>query len=310
MTRPPAPRHPPAGDRHRTSTTVLSVLARLTDRDLTIIDWLDCHGVFTTDQLATAFFGAASTAGHRMLTLHRLGLIDRFHRPRPGGGFSPWHWVIGPLGAQLAAAARAETPPTARALRERHARLARNPALEHHLAANQFFLDLYRHARDRPGAWLLRWWSARETATAFHERIHADGHALWRESTSDGPVTVGLFLEYDTGTERPIRRLTDKLDAYDELAGDGGPAYPVLFVLPTAERERRLHAALADGPVWTVPVATAVRVGGAASPAGPIWLLAGGGLRRRHLVDLPSHPGRPGSLYEGRGHDPDTPNDP
>jgi hypothetical protein len=299
MRRPPATRHPPAGDPRRAPLPVLSVLARLTDRDLSIVDWLDQHGVLTTDQLTTAFFGAASTASHRLLTLHRLHLIDRFHRPRPAGGFSPWHWVIGPLGAQLAAAARGESPPSAKALRERHARLARNPALEHHLAANQFFIDLHRDARGRTDAWLPRWWSARQTAAAFHDRIHPDGHALWCESTSDGLATVGLFLEYDTGTERPIGRLVDKLDPYEELAGDGGPVYPVLFVLPTAERERRLHAALADRPAGTVPVATTARTAeDAAGPAGPIWLLAGDRYPRR-LVDLPSQPGRPGSLYRG-----------
>ncbi|GLI02995.1 replication-relaxation family protein [Phytohabitans aurantiacus] len=302
MTRPPVARHPPAGDSRRTPSTVLSVLARLTDRDLSIVDWLDRHGVFTTDQLTAAFFGAASTASHRLLTLHRLGLIDRFHRPRPAGGFSPWHWVIGPLGVQLAAAARGEKPPSAKTLRERHARLARNPALEHHLAANQFFIDLYRHARHHPRAWLLRWWSARQTADAFHQRIHPDGHALWRESTPDGTVTVGLFLEYDTGTERPIGRLVDKLHQYEELAGDGGPAYPVLFVLPSADREHRLHAVLAAGPARTVPVASTARSGeDAVSPVGPVWLLAGQGYRRR-LIELPSQHGRPGSLYRGNGH--------
>lgn len=315
MAKPPAARHPPAGDvparsgRHLSvpvSSALLAVMAHLTDRDLAIVDWLDRHGVLTTEQITTAFFRATSTAVHRLLKLRALGVVDRFHRPRPGGGFGPWHWVVGAVGAQLAAAARGQSPPTARALGERHGRLARNPQLGHHVAANQFFVDLHAHARRHTGAQLRLWWSAYEAAARYHRRIHPDGHALWRQTTTAGDLTVGLFLEYDTGTERPLRRVIDKLEAYEALAADGGPAYPVLFVLPTQVREQRLHTALAGRPAGLVPVATTVWAPlSAADPAGPVWALAGDPHPRRRLVELPCGHGRRDSVYNAHARDQD-----
>jgi hypothetical protein len=273
------------------------LLAHLTTRDLTIADWLDQHGVMTTSQISTALFTNITTASHRLAKLRTIGVIDRFHHPHPGGGFGPWHWVIGPLGAQLTAAAHDMAPPTPRQLQQRHARLANSIQLRHRLGTNQFFIDLHAHARQHNGARLVRWWSERDTARRYNHRIQPDGHALWR----DGDTTTGLFLEYDNGTE-DLARLVRKLDAYDQLAADGGPIYPVLFWLHSRTRETHLHAALAErrnaGPV---PAASAVR--GEHDPAGPVWTLDGHS--RRRLAQLPYDHGDPDSMYNPNMHDPD-----
>ena len=100
-----------------------------------------------------------------------------------------------------------------------------------------------------------------------------------------------------------LTRLVRKLDAYDQLAADGGPAYPVLFWLDSAARERNLHAVLAErreGP--RVPVATGVRDG--TNPAARVWALPA--VRGRHtLAQLPSHHGDPHSMYNPNLRDPD-----
>jgi hypothetical protein len=320
MPQPHQPRLPPQGEPSSTGggqkrsqysrrssrggVNLLAALSHLTDRDLAIADWLDRHGVFTTGQLATAFFTSPITASHRLAKLRDLTLVDRFHRPLVGGGFGPWHWVIGPLGAGIAAA-RDVSPPTARALRERHARLAASSQLIHRLGTNQFFVDLHAYARRSDGAvQLVRWWSDRETADRYLRRIHPDGHALWSEDAT----TIGLFLEYDSGSQH-LDRLVGKLDAYDQLARDGGPAYPVLFWLHATARERHLHQRLAGRRPGPVAVATAVR-GTAADPAGPVWALVGDPHPRRRLVDLPHDHGLPDSPYNPHSRDswlePDT----
>jgi hypothetical protein len=276
---------------------LLRSLAHLTTRDLTIADWLDQHGVLTTSQISTALFTNITTASHRLAKLRTIGLIDRFHQPHPGGGFGPWHWVLGPLGAQLTAAARDTAPPTPRQLQQRHARLANSVQLRHRLGTNQFFIDLHAHARQHSGERLVRWWSERDTARRYNHRIQPDGHALWR----DRDATIGLFLEYDNGTE-DLARLVRKLDAYDQLAADGGPTYSVLFWLHSAVRETHLHAALAErrhpGPV---PAASAVR--GENDPTGPVWTLDG--RSRLRLAQLPYDHGDPDSMYNPNLHDPD-----
>ncbi len=278
----------------------LPVQAHLTDRDLTIADWLDRHGVLTTAQITTAFFASPITAAHRLAKLRALAIVDRFHRPLPGGGFGSWHWVIGPLGAELTATARDTRPPTPRALRQRHAKLANPRQLPHRLGTNQFFVDLHAHARHRDDAQLLLWWSEHDTAERYQGRVHPDGHALWSQ---DG-ATIGLFLEYDTAGRQDLGRLVDKLDAYDALARDGGPAYPVLFSLHAADRERNLHELLAEQQPGPVPVATTVRDATTGSnPAGAVWALAGDPQPRRRLIELPSRHSRPGSLYNPHGRD-------
>ena len=278
---------------------LLAAQSHLTSRDLTIADWLDRHGVLTTAQLTAAFFTSPITAAHRLAKLRAIGLVDRFHRPMPTGGFGPWHWVIGPLGAQITAAARDTTEPTPRALRTRHAKLVDSAKLPHLLGTNQFFIDLHAHARHHEDTALVRWWSEHDTTLRYRTRIHPDGHALWRQDN----IVMGLFLEYDRSTE-DLERLVRKLTAYDQLAADGGPAYPVLFWLHSAQREDNLHAALAQRRrVGPVPVATAVR-GNGHGPAGPVWTLAGG-RGRRTLGELPYDHGDPDSMYNPNLHDPD-----
>jgi Replication-relaxation len=278
--------------------SLLRSMSHLTNRDLMIADWLDRHGVLTTAQITTALFGNLTTAQHRLAKLYRIGLIDRFHRPLSGGGFGPWHWVIGALGAQLTAAARNAAPPTPRQLELRHARLAASVQLAHRLGTNQFFIDLYAHTRSHPQTRLLRWWSEREATYRYSHRIYPDGHALWHQ---DG-TTIGLFLEHDTGTES-FARLTRKIDAYDQLAADGGPAYPVLFWLGDPQRERGLHILLDQRPhPAPVVVATAVR-GSGHGPAGPVWWTNGAD-RRCTLAELPFDHGDPNSMYNPNLHDP------
>jgi hypothetical protein len=256
---------------------ILQVQSRLTSRDRTIIDWLDRHGVLTTAQITAALFTSPITASHRLAKLRAIGVVDRFHRPMPTGGFGPWHWVIGPLGARIAAAGRDSKPPTPATVRARHDRLTDSGKLPHLLGTNQFFIDLYVHTLRHQQTRLVRWWSERETAQRYHGRLHPDGHALWR----DDDVVIGLFLEYDRGGEQ-LWRLVKKLDAFDVFAREGGPAYPVLFLLDSGQREAALHEAFAsrrcDGPV---PVATAVRDPHGPGPAGPVWALIGQSGRRR-----------------------------
>jgi hypothetical protein len=321
MTNPRPPRHPLTGDTPPSPTgsrrsvlrssalasssssgpsptnsiDLLRSLSHLTARDLLIADWLDQHGVLTTAQISQAHFTNITTASHRLAKLRAIGLLDRFHRPLPGGGFGPWHWVIGALGAQLIAAARETTPPTPRQLALRHARLAASSHLPHRLGTNQFFIDLYAHARRTPGARLVRWWSERDTARRYHQRVHPDGHALWHANGA----TIGIFLEFDTGAE-DLTRLVRKLDAYDQLAADGGPAYPVLFWLHSAARERHLHDVLGGRRNGRAPAATAVR--GAHGPAQPVWTLDG--RRRVALTALPFDHGDPDSMYNPNLHDP------
>ncbi|GIF69361.1 hypothetical protein Ais01nite_73960 [Asanoa ishikariensis] len=288
-------------DTRRTAgRTLVDVSHRLRPRDYTIALLLDEHTTLTTEHINAVFFSNPTTCRHRLQLLRHIGFLDRFIRNRPGAP-NPVCWLPGVLAARYCALSRGESPPTAKTLRERQDRAYASPTLAHLLAVNDFFVSLLVHARNRPGADLTRSWSEGTTAAAFGHRIKPDGHGVW----TTGDAETGFFLEMDRGTE-PIGRLVDKLASQRKLRAEGGPQYPILFVLPSRLREQNLHRKLVDRPEPTLVVATTSPESGL-DPAGPVWRLAGNGRHRLTLADLPSSHGLPGPLNPGPARPEDHP---
>jgi hypothetical protein len=98
---------------------------------------------------------------------------------------------------------------------------------------------------------------------------------------------VAFFLEYDLGGESH-QILRAKLDRYTAHAARGGPAWPVLFVLPSLAREERLLEYLnsSDGVV-SVATVTADRVA-ADGPAAAVWRTRRMADSLQTLIDLAS----------------------
>jgi len=276
-----------------TSSTLIDVSHRLRARDYAIASLLDEHTTLTTDQLTTVLFASAITCRHRLTTLRAFGFVERFIRRSEPGRPNVVCWVPGPLSARLTALANEQTPPTARALRERQDRVYANPALNHLLDTNEFFVRLLAHSRSNEDTSLRRWWSERATAAAFGQRIHPDGHGVW----AAGDHETGFFAEVDRGTE-PLGRLADKLSSYRRLHAEGGPPYVVLFVLPNRTREQNLHRRLAERPEPSLVIATTSPEAGD-DPAGPVWRLVGNGRHRLALAELPGGHGLSGPLNPG-----------
>ena len=267
---------------------VLRVQAALTDRDRILLDWLADHKVLTTFQICHALFGSLDFAQRRLLRLHRLGLVDRFRPLRAGGGSYPWHYVLDQVGAELVAASRGQAPPRRGETLQRNRRIAASRTLPHRLGVNQFFTDLAGYARVRASAGLQRWWSEQQCArpgafgTSVVSPVRPDGHGIFVENGR----RVAFFLEWDSG-EESLGLLASKLGGYAGHVARGGPAWPLLFWLPTAARERNLHRRLDDLDV-VLPVATAARdsLGAGTVPAQAVWLVHGGSDAPRPLVDL------------------------
>jgi len=275
------------------ATTLIEISHRLRARDYAIAALLHEHTMLTTDQLTSMLFTNPITCRHRLNILRTIGFVDRFIRRHQPGAPNVVCWVAGPLSARMTALSAGDTPPTPKALRERQDRIYANPALDHLIDTNWFGTRLLGHAREHASTDLLRWWSERTTANMFGQRIHPDGHGVW----TDGTRQVGYFLELDRGTE-PIGKLADKLNSHRRLRGEGGPAYPVLFVLPNRVREQNLHRRLAERPQASLVVATTSPESGT-DPAQPVWRLAGNGRHRLALADLPAGHGQPGPLNPG-----------
>ncbi|MDG4829974.1 replication-relaxation family protein [Solwaraspora sp. WMMD1047] len=266
-------------------------LGRLTPRDRLLLDLLDQHRTFTTDQLVDLAFGSIGRARNRLNTLHDRDILDRFrHYHRPGS--QAWRWTLGPVGAAILAAGRGEPLPRPAAVRDATARLAMSPTLAHLITVNGFFVALTGHARTHPGARLVRWWNEARCREACGNLVRPDGHGVWADN---GPA-VPFWVEVDLGTET-LRRVAGKLAGYAALPPRR--AYPVLFWLPTTARETNLHAHLRQAAVPDgVTVATAAADHAAPSgPAGPVWRIVGHPDRLR-LTDLPEQSGG-GASWDG-----------
>ncbi|TCB91650.1 hypothetical protein E0H26_25555 [Micromonospora zingiberis] len=263
-------------------------LGRLTPRDRHLLDLLDQHRTFTTDQLVDLAFGSVGRARNRLNTLHGRDILDRFrHYQRPGS--QAWRWTLGPVGAALVAAGKGEALPRPAAVRDATARLAMSPTLAHLVTVNGFFVALTAHARAHPGARLVRWWNEARCREACGNLVRPDGHGVWADNGRTGP----FWVEADLGTET-LARVMGKLTGYAALPPRR--AYPVLFWLPTAAREANLHTHLRrTGVPDGVTVATAAASSG--GPAGPVWRILGHPDRVR-LADLPA-PGGGGASWDG-----------
>jgi Replication-relaxation len=218
----------------------------------------------------------------------------------PRHGRLPVHWTPGPLSARYVALYKGEPAPSARAVRDQQdshpATATRTGHLLHTDGAHQFFVDLLAHTRAHPDSRLTRWWSSAHIAREINHNTRPDGHGVWRERDR----RVAFFLEHDTGTETHPARAA-KLAGYRTVRDKNGPAWPVLFWLPTTVQETHLHEHLA-GTTRGLVVATAARDAAAQhGPAGPVWRVVGDDPGRLRLAELPDritpggayHPGPP-----------------
>jgi hypothetical protein len=252
---------------------VAGELGRLTPRDRLLLDLLDQHQTFTTDQLATLAFSSVARARNRLAVLYGRDILDRFRLyQRPGS--QAWRWTLGPVGAAILAAGRGDTLPRPSAVRDATMRLAASGTLAHLLTVNGFFAALTGHARTHLGARLQRWWNEARCRDACGNLVRPDGHGVWSDTTGDGGRAGGrvvpFWVEADLGTE-PLRRVAGKLTGYAALPPRR--AYPVLFWLTSTAREANLHAHLSrTGVPDGVTVATAADTG---DPGGPVWRVVG-----------------------------------
>ena len=171
----------------RGAVSALDVLGRLTERDRLICRMLWEHRLLTTEQVCDLCFTSLVSTQHRLVTLWRLGVLDRFRSIRPVGSES-WRYTLGPLGAAVVAAERGVDPPRASVLRDRVVALAAGQRTAHTLGVNGFFCALHAAARSRPDAAVGAWWSERRCAAEWGDFVRPDAYGVWEEARRPGRV--------------------------------------------------------------------------------------------------------------------------
>jgi hypothetical protein len=268
----------PRRDLTPTPAALTRLAGRLTARDRWLAWMLAEHRVLTTMQITQLAYGTHRQATARLLTLHRLGVLDRF-RPYTATGSAPLHYTLATLGAQVLAADHDTTPDTLDHHPERLARLAVSTQLAHAVGANSVFTALAAHARSSAGhGQLTVWWSERRCRTAWDGLVRPDGYGRWRHTAdSSEQVETDFMIEYDLDSEG-LDRVVAKLPGYAHLAAITGLTTPVLFWLPTPRRETRLHQAITAWQhrkphhVGLVLATTNATTADTLGPAGPVWL--------------------------------------
>ncbi|MFF4772527.1 replication-relaxation family protein [Microtetraspora fusca] len=275
--------------RSRFSPAVLAALAvRLTHRDRRILRAVWDHRVLTSQQITKLFFDTDTATRKRLLTLHHMGLLERFRPNRPiGMGAAPYHYVLGAAGAAVLAAEDGVDFPAFGYRRDRALGIALNQRLAHTVGVNDFYADLSWHARRHEDSCLVTWWPEHRCGAMWGETARPDGYGRWAENGH----SLDFFLEFDTGTE-PLDRVAAKLSGYRALARGSTITTPVLFSVHSNRREVNLRKRLlGHHAAELVPIATASRalLFSDDGPAGALWLPIEAGGPRLRLAELASH---------------------
>ncbi|WP_433432001.1 replication-relaxation family protein [Nonomuraea sp. CA-141351] len=262
-----------------TPGVLASLATKLTNRDRHLLRLVWTHKVLTSHQLFQLCFEHPSTARHRLIALHHLGVLDRF-RPRPPTGSAPWHYVLGESGATVLAQEDGIDMAAFGYRRDRALSIAYSQRLAHTVGVNQVFATLYGTARRTTGCSLDTWWTETRCAATWGKHVRPDAYGRWRENR----LTLDFFLEYDTGTET-LDRVIAKLSGYAALSTATRIVTPVLFLTSTPRREKSLHSRLQlRAAQLGVPAATAV-----GDIRGERWLPHDRQDIRLRLIELASH---------------------
>jgi hypothetical protein len=250
----------------RPAADLAALAGRLSDRDRQLCQLLYDHQVLTSGQLAQLLGVPARTLQQRLSDLAAFKVVDRF-RPhtRVGAGSAPYHYLLGESGARVLAADAGTSLEGLGWQRDRLVTLANaNGALAQLLGVNGLLAALTHATHTRPGYRLVCWWPARYCQARWGPLIAPDAYAHWQDPAGE----VDFFLHHDPG-QSELEQLVGLLAGYNDLAAATGITTPVLWWLPSPDREAGLRRLLAAQPLL-VPAATATPACG--HPADPVWL--------------------------------------
>jgi hypothetical protein len=226
---------------------------RLRARDFCLLTMLGQHHYLTTDHVETLFFPSDRSTQQRLRQLLEWGLILRWHQLEPRaafdretgatrGGFRRQRSVF--MLAERGAAVLAQWLDTdpAPIIRRSLGASEYSFHLQHHLAANGFFIRLIEASQARPDVGLYHWVGDDGLRRIFQQEggldLAPDG---WGRYLAHGRE-ITFYLEWDEGTGGP-QRFLDKariyVKQYEREAVDH-----VVWIMPTPKRESTVAAQL------------------------------------------------------------------
>jgi hypothetical protein len=279
-----SPQRPPSRELHRrnrpgsrSTSAWPQTLRGRTSRDRYLLDLLADHRVLTTGQVAQVWNASLRRTQRRLHTLHTQHVILGFRPYRPvGDGSSPYHWVLGSIGADEIAAQRGLTRQQLGYTPHTPHLIAYSRQLGHQVGVNGLFTALIHTAHHTPNLRLDAWWPTARWTAEHGDHVRPDAYGTWTRHNPT-PTAVPFLLEHDTGTE-PLDRLTAKLDRYRELLHQlpDPPLVLFRFLSPLREAHARqalaATAALRSGDPLLAVATTHLPQPPDRDPSGPVWL--------------------------------------
>ena len=266
----------PAAPRPGSRANAYQLAARITPRDLWLLEMLHEHRVLTSHHVTALWNVSHRVTNRRLRALYHLHVLDSF-RPLTYRGSAPEHYTLGRAGVGLLAA-RYGTEPAALAWRKDTAtRTAFSPTLEHDLAVNTLLVHLAAQRHHHPDRRIAVWLSARSAARLWGDWARPDAYAHFHH----GDTVLPFFLEHDTGSEA-LGRVEAKLAGYAALATSTATTTPLLIHTSSAAREIHLRRRLAPTAEREQLLIATTHTGLPADDATGSWLPLHPSTRLRH----------------------------
>src|SRR5262249_6795359 len=164
-----------------TPAVLASLAVRLTPRDRKILRAVWHHRVLPSPQLPHLFFDTDTATRKRLLSLHHMGVLERFRPNQPiGAGAAPYHYVLGASGAAVLASEEGIDFAAFGYRRDRALGIAHNQRLTHTVGVNDFFAGLTATDRRQENATLITWWTEQRCAALWGQAARPDGYGRWQ----------------------------------------------------------------------------------------------------------------------------------
>jgi hypothetical protein len=196
---------------------------RLTARDFAVIDALARHRVMTASMIEVLFFPSPHAASMRLLTLHELGVLERYRSPDSRA----YRYMLGWRGQCVHAARHGEKPPSRQAATWKAQQYFLSSQRPHVEGINAFFCRLQYAAKMRGDVQLAEWRSESDRSDFLYRRPDGTGKLVWNDGRS-----LYFYFEHDRSTET-LDRLAGKVSGYkSEYDRDREPEKALLKAVP------------------------------------------------------------------------------
>jgi hypothetical protein len=192
-------------------------------------------------------FHSRHQTGARLLTLHELGVVERWRSPES----KAYRYVLAWRGQCILALMKGDKPPTKQAatFAAQHQFLSRNRP--HTEGINAFFCRLYYSARGRSDIKVTEWLKRDEDFISIEP--DGTGEVTWQDDQS-----LRFWIEHDRGTES-LQYLARKIKSYKDKDHRYTNRRDTVLLFELSSERRLRNQGLFKFPRWSIPRSSADR---------------------------------------------------